>query len=48
MCGLTIHPLITGGMITGRNRILVESLLKENNLRVSIMPLKMKMGGCFF
>ena len=39
VCGTTIHPLITGGLIAGRNGILVESLLRENNFRVSIMLL---------
>ena len=38
-CGITIRPPITGGLIAGRNGILVESLLQVTNFRVSIMPL---------
>ena len=29
VCGVTIHPLIIGGLIAKRNGILVESLLRE-------------------
>ena len=39
MCGMAIHPLITGGLIAGRYGILVESLLRESNFRVSSMLL---------
>ena len=40
MCGVTtIRILITRGLIAGRNGILVESLLRESNFRVSVMPL---------
>ena len=34
-----IRTSITGGLIDGRNGILVESLLRESNFRVSVMPL---------
>ena len=47
-CGGTIRPSIAGGLIAGRNGILVESLLQVTNFRVSIMPLQMKMGDSFF
>ena len=47
-CGGTIRPPIAGGLIAGRNGILVESLLQVTNFRVSIIPLQMKMGGSFF
>ena len=39
MCGVTIPPLITGYLMAGKNRILVELLLRESNLRVSVMLL---------
>ena len=39
VCGLTVRPLITGGLIAGRNRFIVESILQESNLKISIMPL---------
>ena len=39
MCGVIIRTIITGGQIAGRNSILVKSLLRENNFRVSDMPL---------
>ena len=29
VCGITIRPLILGGLIAGRNDILVEPLLRE-------------------
>ena len=48
MCGVTIRTLITGGLKSGINIILVESLLRECNFRVSVMPLQMKMEGFFF
>ena len=38
-CGITIRPLITGGLIAGRNGILVESLLQVTNVSVSTTPL---------
>ena len=39
VCGVTIRLPITGGLIAGRNGILVEPLLWESNYRVSDMPL---------
>ena len=39
VCGVTIRSLIIGGLIAGRNGILVESLLQESNFKVSVMLL---------
>ena len=47
-CGVTICPLFTGGLTAEKNSILDESLLRESRFRVNVMPLYMKMGGCFF
>ena len=48
MCGVTILTLITGGLKSGINIILVESLLRGCNFRVGVMPLQMKMEEFFF